>query len=829
MHKTKAITLEMSLKPFKENTEAAITSVCHTLFVQWQPLLKDIEEIFVLLWIGDGSEILEYSGDLDAAIEWGKYIGRANESDSDWDKPGDPEKIGPHARKYLYIDNPPSFTYSDIGQIVGIIKASGKLLFNKDISVGATFDPGPEFAVSEFKYSRHPEICTSGSMGDKSFLVGYETLKGDDFVYKAYPEGIPDQTEFATFFGKQCHEFLTDFDFDYIWFSNGFGFGAENWSTVGPLFDGQDFKEDLASVEAIRNKIIKFWDLFRQECPHYPVHTRGTNLSVGIDFATDGVALKEIYDGNYDILPPPNSPWAALDKNFGLELSGYMSRIAEIPHDKNYMYRFYLHDPWWINSPWFDRYEGEAHDIYLPLGIGRLNQDLQLENPSYINFLTVDTSLGDLPDDGARSVIYHLGKALGTLPDKVSPFVWVYPFAQYQHVNENHHTYRLKKPFFEDWYITSAINYGIPLNTVVSSDHFILHSHENHRIFKGSILVVSTPEYHPEMDEALLCFIEKGGQVLLYGSLSHASRRLLEALNLQITDSIDGLLVHQQPGLSGFETESDGNAIFHDPLLSDDGIDTIVLDKDADFKIISKATRADKSWVTGISRPLGSGTIAWLRGTNSSELKPDSNLLIPHDESLYFRSELQLRQALQLFDYHIEFIRKTKTSKLPVLGIHRHQNAFMISGYLQDTTVAVKLRFPLGIPVLIGHEVLVEDHYGYYHFPRSFSRECRVFVQQKAGKLSMTEYGPVSMTMKRRVLIEGLEEATVYVFPEENKEAKCELLLNSKKPNIVGEPFEYTLVETDWGKAYEVKNITGHIMYSMEFDDVNYLERKKKQ
>lgn len=103
---------------------------------------------------------------------------------------------------------------------------------------------------------------------------------------------------------------------------------------------------------------MDFWRLFRKECPNLRVETRGTNLTVGIDFATDGVNYQALYSGSFDFLPPPNSPWAALDGDFGLEICGYLSRIARLP-EQDYLFRFYVHDPWWVNSPWLDRYEGQ--------------------------------------------------------------------------------------------------------------------------------------------------------------------------------------------------------------------------------------------------------------------------------------------------------------------------------------------------------------------------------------------------------------------------------------------------------------------------------------
>src|SRR5690606_18310268 len=190
-------------------------------------------------------------------------------------------------------------------------------------------------------------------MGHKTFVDCYSVLKADSDVYAGFPNGIPDKTPFGTFFGRQCQHFLTDLGYDYIWFSNGFGFGAEGWSSTGATFDGKQFKQK--ELPAFAEKVLEFWKLFRKECPDFQIQTRGTNLSVGTDLARDAVHLKNIYKGNFNMLPPPNSPWAALDGDFGLELIGYMSRMAELP-DNRYLFRYYIHDPWWLNSPWLDRY-----------------------------------------------------------------------------------------------------------------------------------------------------------------------------------------------------------------------------------------------------------------------------------------------------------------------------------------------------------------------------------------------------------------------------------------------------------------------------------------
>lgn len=235
----------------------------------------------------------------------GKIHGGANPRV--WDEKNDPDKRGLHTRSYPYIQDPPVFTYGDFARLNRIMKQVGQEMTQKPVLLEATFDPGPEFAVSPFKYQRHPEILRGVSMGPKSFVCCYGVLDGDQVPYAAFPNGIPDKTPFGTFFGAQCRHFLKDLGFDLLWLSNGFGFGTESWGVTGALFDGKTF--DLEKLPETQQRILDFWRLFRKECPHLRIETRGTNLTVGIDFATDGVNYQALYESGLDFLPPPNSPW----------------------------------------------------------------------------------------------------------------------------------------------------------------------------------------------------------------------------------------------------------------------------------------------------------------------------------------------------------------------------------------------------------------------------------------------------------------------------------------------------------------------------------------
>ena len=66
----KNVTLELSAKPFRDDSDAELRRVARKLFTQWKPLTDRAEQISVLLWIADGSEILEYTGNPEAPLEW---------------------------------------------------------------------------------------------------------------------------------------------------------------------------------------------------------------------------------------------------------------------------------------------------------------------------------------------------------------------------------------------------------------------------------------------------------------------------------------------------------------------------------------------------------------------------------------------------------------------------------------------------------------------------------------------------------------------------------------------------------------------------------------
>ena len=723
---------------------------------------------------------------------------------------------------YLYIKNPPVYTYRILKQLVSILRRTGEEMTGKPVRVGETFDPGPEFADSPFKYERHPEINTSyPTHGKNWFLCSYSRLHADKRRYAGYPDGIPEGTPIGEFLGRQSQHFLADLGFDFLWLSNGLGFGLEPWKCTGELFDGKSF--DPGKAEKARKDITDFWDQFRRECPDIRVEVRGTNMGVGIDIATDGLSFSDIYNGGYNIKPPPNSPWAAIDGDFGLELSGYMSRIAELPPGEGFPFRFYSHDPWWMNSPWIDRYEGQPHDIYMPLALSRIDGNGEVKHSDSLYFLSIDNSLGEMPERVPNEITPHVIRAYTNAPDAPPPLLWVYPFNEYDELGKS--GTRLEKMYSEDWFIRGAINHGLPLSGVVSTGNFISSLRKNSTLYDGSILMTPIPKVGSLFEEALCSYVENGGKVLLYGAIASAGERLRSLLGLSVGKPISSECVLKADRLSLDCVETSYSQKFlHDPLLSDGGL-CVPAPSDPTVRVLALAEKGGERRVIASSRSpeiwLG-GRVVWLRGTCSNTVSDSSNLPKPHDPRKYYPMESLARMMLQEFNYAITFTKTLPEQRNPAIMVHRCENAFFFSGYCPDTTVDISLRFPLGAPLLLGNETILQGGHAIYRLPRAWCHECRVFVNQDDGaaSISCVEDTPLDSRYHRHLRIRGLRDATVFIFPYTGYERKVKLISNAERCNadLKGTPFYKELVDTPYGMAWKCANLRGTLSFYTELD-----------
>lgn len=768
------VTLEMSLKPFKSMAPEAIEAVCAEAIRQWLPLIGMAESCSMLLWVADGSEILVWDGDLQREIEWARYIGFANEEYFGHIKDDKDPRI---ARPY--ISEPARITYGDLQFIIASFKKVAAERYGIRMEVGATFDAGPEFAYSDFKYKLHPEINRAEVNGqfvslkaDYTVVCGWSKLKADNASYASYPDGIPNDTAFGEFLGRQCASFLPTLGFDYIWFSNGFALSYFPWTYLGANYDGTQLA--LADYEELSSKMLSFWELFKQECPNYRTEIRGTNYGTGMDLAKDCIPLLELYERNYIEFPPPNSPWGALNYDFGLELTGYMSRIAVLP-GQTYPYRFYANDPWFWQNPWWDLYDREPHDIYCPLSVARVNANGELESPRVVEILTIDTEKGVLDENVPMEVIPHIKRAFKDAPDQPGVLTWLYPFRELHEAmaeSGEHST----DVFFNDWFVRNAINQGLPLNTVLSTDDFFAMQDDAIHKLQDTILFTSAFWIKGEKAQRIVEYVRQGGRLLIYGTVEDPTLRQL--LNLRSEHALEGTfsvnLSLQEDRIMNVEQQS-GNGthlLHHSSHISGGGLSEVVDDAADPFTQVHATVKQDGLERTfTLTRALpewDGGKIGWVRGSLPFQSAGVTHLPV-RQEKEFMDSSVIVRYLLQQFDYSFLQTKDEEDAHHALFFIARHDNGFILTGCKQDTSVTLQLRFPDGTPVIPGQSAIIGEGTATYALDRTFHDECRIFVNQKqSSRISSRENQPFPTSKKRTVRnisVFNLIEADVTIYP----------------------------------------------------------------
>ncbi len=802
------VSLEMSLKPFRKTDDAYIERVCEELFDGWRELIRYADSIAVMLWTSDGSEILEYTGKLDDPMEWGKYIGNANP------RPEFPvvelkdahPRMDVHVQPCYYMENPPVITYRDLGRIIAAIKRVGKRVTGKQVSVIETFDPGPEFAYSDFKFHRHPEL-NKGTMMAKQWIHCAADLHADNYVYAAYPNGIPEGTPFGRFLGEQFKCFARDTGFDSIWLSNGFGFSLESWNWVGELFDGTTFNHEMAPeiIESIRI----FWREFTAAVgKDMLIECRGSNLSAGMDIAAHGSPIDDIYKNN--IIAPPNSPWAALNYRFGLELAGFMSHIAELP-TAGYMFRYYTHDPWWHNSPWFDRYDSTPHDIYLPLALARVDGEGKVTKPMGVNFLSADDAYGRLPRRCPIEVTPHILNAYASFPDEVGPVTWLYPFDHYARLGLVEG--KMERMFMDDWLMENAIDNTFPLSAVVSDRNFMTCPAET---FRRTVLVIPVPEAGSILEAAVKKALADGQRVLLYGNPAYASDEMRALIGVRAADKgAEGELTLVLTGAAlDTHAEAPAEKIFHNSLLSNGKI-CEMYNGDPAVTVQAYAVSEDGERYAYVTCNKAQG-VAYVRGSFPHKQAPKSSLPTQWTAREYYPVARLLRLALAEVGMTVAVSDEGAEVSPPILLVSRRNNAEYYTVFSKNTTSRLILNTPQGAPLPIGTEARIDEHGAVFSLPKFAQKECRAFVRQSTPALvACTRVTAEHPYMDQRFELTGLVDATVTLSLPVG--ARFELVERGKwvvqKTNV-----EYTTSED--GRYITVAHVNDSMMVCWQ-DDAN--------
>lgn len=826
------VQLELSLKPFYDTSEATREAVLTELFHQWLPICRYSDSISVMFWIGDGSEILEFDGDLEREFEWGRYQGSANrqqwhppppaEGESAADHAGidggnpaaDPEGLGLHRRSYLYRPDPARFTYRWLRDTVAAIRRIGAEITGKRIQVGETFDIGPEFAVSRFKFDWHREILSTSLQFAGKFIVCDGVLHADSRKYAGYPQGIPEGTPIGRFLGRQSRCLFEAVGFDFLWFSNGFGFAMDPWSLVGRIFDGQAYHPDQARETA--EHILQFWREFRAEFPaQWPVRTRGTNLGTSVDLASDASPIGRIFSEIPAVDAPVNSPWAALDGDLGIELAGWMSHIARRPGNA-YRYRFYAHDPWWNNSPWLDRYDREPYDIFLPLSVSRLDDNGDAEGPRDLAILTVDDAYGRMPPIVPAEIIPHILRCRERGPDAPGPFVWVYPFDDLHRIALDEG--RPQDVMWCDWVARGAINQGFPLNTV--ADETIAAAHPE--ALAGRVLVTPAPEPGTPREAAVRARLEAGFDTLLYGPLQPGSV-FLEPLGLRTAEPLAGDFDLELRAAPEGECLAGGQRLRHLDFLSGGGWSAAPAPGADPAAHRALGRRGAESRVALAARTLPNGArLAWVRGALSSgEYRPErpapivGPLLRPMHPEKFFAADRLVRFAMDVFGWRAVVPQATPDQRRPYLTAHRNRNGYVFSGYHPDATVDWELRCPLGAPLLEGGWNVLRGGRTLVRGATAWQRDVRVFIEGQTEGRVFCRYQPsIGYGVQLRLLLTGLKGARVHFLPISGTEETLKILRDPVFPYIAGR-FEPAVARpTPEGSVITIENVEGELLFS---------------
>ena len=783
-------TLEFGPKVLFRKDDGFLDGFFAELFRSYRQLLKHCDAVSLLFWLGDGTEILQFSGDLAQPIAWARWQGFAHPV-------GDPPR-----EPVLYTDHPVALDYADVRRIVAAARRACADVLGKPLSFILPFDPGSEFTEAPFRYERHPEILLRASDGATVRCIdAIGRFHADAERYAGYPDGIPEGTPFGEFLGRQTRAYFEAVGADAIWLSNSFGFGRSPYASggTGQFFDGERFLTE--GNRAVRDAVLAFWEAFRRECPNLPVHCRGTDFPVGMNLANHASSYRALYAGNrFGIVPPPNTPWPAITRNEGLALAGTLSQNAPFP-DPRLVLRYYATDQWFCNNPWFDRWDRSPHDLYLSGALCKFAPDGSLCPFTDVHVMGVDGSWGETPSEIADEVVPHLKRAAALRPDAPPPLVWVYPFDEWDDAVFGDAP-RPDLPFGGDLSIIGAFNHAFPLAAAVTTANLAAALRADsslvtrHSSLRESILVTPAPIPGSETEQLLLSHLASGGRILCYGTLRGASPAWLAAL---------GLAADAEPLDGEFELEGDAagapsSRYLHDAVIGQGGL----VETAAGATVLAEARKG------GARRVLAAvnGRAAWVRGgTAAARERLRFRRVDARDEREWFAPERLYNVALGALGWFVRMEHGLGPEPVEFL-ISRNRGGFVLAGHSFDDDAALLVRAPWGAPVPLARRVRLADGAARIPVRGWFHDEVRVFVRQAGGIVGCRSQPVVAKDLHRRWLVEGLDHADVRFYADPARPPVCYRSASTEFGDA-REPVRPDLTTDGTGVWFELRDVSG--------------------
>ena len=780
--------LEFGPKVLFQKDDAYLDGLFTELFRSYRQLLKHCDAVSLLCWLGDGTDLMQYDGNPDTPIAWARWQGFAHPT-------GNPPRL-----PVLYTDHPIELTYGDVRRVIAAARRACADILGKPLSFILPFDPGSEFTEAPFRYERHPEILLRSTDGATIRCIdAIGRFHADSTHYAGYPDGIPEGTPFGEFLGRQARHYFADLGADGLWFSNSFGFGRSPYASggTGQFFDGDTFRPE--GNRAVRDAVLDFWTRFRREFPDVPVLCRGTDFCVGMNLVNHASAYRALYEGNrFGIVPPPNTPWPALNRNEGLALVGTLTQNAPFPEERMVL-RFYTTDQWFCNNPWFDRWDRSPHNLYLNGSLCKFSPDGSLCAFSDIHVMGVDGSWGEMPSEIADEVIPHFKRAAALRPDAPPPVVWVYPFDEYDALTFGDDP-QPDIPFGGDLSMIGALNHAFPLGGAVTTANLAaalgevrspesevrspksevqspksgVRSPESevdnsnnsslvtrHSSLREAVLVTPAPLPGSETERLLLAHLADGGRILCYGTLRYASPAWLSAL---------GLAANAAPLDGEFAVEGDvGNApsrrLLHDAVIGQGGLRETA----AGATVLASAI-APSGECRVLAALAPSGRAAWTRaGSGADRAGLRGRNVASRDETTWFAPERLFDVALGALGWFVRQENGLAPDPVEFL-ISRNRGGFVFTGHSADDDAAVLVRAPWGAPVPVARRVRLVDGAARLPVHTWFHDEVRVFVRQREGVVTCRSQPVVMKALHRRWLVDGLDHADVRFYAEPDHE-----------------------------------------------------------